>query len=250
MPTQDYSQAAGNYNSKFQGQARSTSEATAVSPNEQWDRDNLLHFIEDNFKTGVKGGISVENFRAFLHILVKSVRNQVDDKSKGVLVTNSMKINTVASNRSYFGSQTNGWNYFSWSQYTSSIIDNNTMPSISGLYSSTGVVAPFDLYNFSCRMTLLNDTSTGEVKVNFYYADSDEDAAVTLQNVTYIGQITKDLTVTDTGYDAAMVSAVKVPAGKRIFMFVRNSGHGGSGNEGLRISYTMHYDTHSENWGT
>ena len=248
MPTQDYSDAANSYNLKFSGQSRSAATPASVSSNHQWDRDNLLHFIEDNFKSGIRNSVSVEDLRAFFHILVKSVRNQVDDSSYGILAASTMRISTGAANRYYYGSQTYGWAYHIWSQYTTSDLDNTTLPSISGLHSITGVVAPFDLYNFGCRLTLMNDTSTGDVDIKFYYGDSDENASANIQNMTYIGQVpTKSLAVTDTGYDAVMTSTVKVPAGKRVYMFVRNTGWT-SGTEYLRISWTMFYETHSANW--
>ena len=246
MPTQDYSDAANSYNLKFSGQSRSAATPASVSSNHQWDRDNLLHFIEDNFKSGIRNSVSVEDLRAFFHILVKSVRNQVDDRSYGILAASTMRISTGAANRYYYGSQTYGWAYHIWSQYTTSDLDNTTLPSISGLHSITGVVAPFDLYNFGCRLTLMNDTSTGDVDIKFYYGDSDENASANIQNMTYIGQVpTKSLAVT--GYDAVMTSTVKVPAGKRVYMFVRNTGWT-SGTEYLRISWTMFYETHSANW--
>ena len=249
MATQDYSDAANSYNLKFSGQSRSAASSAAVSANHQWDRDNLLHFIEDNFKSGIRNSISVEDLRAFFHILVKSVRNQVDDRSYGILASSTMRVGTGAADRYYYCSQTYGWNFYSWSQYTTAALDaNTTVPNISGLHSATGIVAPFDLYNFGCRLTLLNDTSTGDVDIKFYYGDSDENASANIQNMTYIGQVpTKSLAVTDTGYDAIMTSNIKVPAGKRVFMFIKNTG-GTSGTEYLRISWTMHYETHSANW--
>tara|TARA_B110000902_G_C14283823_1_gene577923 strand:- start:811 stop:1560 length:750 start_codon:yes stop_codon:yes gene_type:complete len=247
MPTQDYTSASPNYGAKFTAQNRSSSVAATVTANEQSDRDNLLHFIEDKFKSGIKGSLTMENLRAFLHILVKSVRLQRDEGSFGVLTSQSMNISTSSASRFYFGSQTYGSSYHAWSQNTTAALSPTVFPSITGSYSNMGFDIPFNLSSFSCRGTMIHDGGTGVVDIKFYYLDGDENASSSLLNPVYIGQASVDCVVTRTGYAWSMTSVVPVPLGKKVFMFVRNTGHTAS-IEKLKVSFVMYYNTVSESF--
>lgn len=249
MPTQDYTVSASDYNLGFSSQNRSTSTSAAVTANTQWDRDNLLHFIEENFKSEVRGGVKLENLRAFLHVLVKSARIQKDDSGLGVLISNSFQISSSAANRYYFGNQTYGFAYHNWSQINTQALSATTLPSIASVFSNMGVNSPFEFKKFFCRGSVANMTSTGVVDIKFYYADDDNNAASLLANVVYVGTAQVNCAVTDTAYSWAMSSVIPIPAGKKIFMFVRNTGYASS-TEFIRVSYTMYFELLSESWTT
>lgn len=246
MATQDYTSVASSYKAKFAGQSRSQASA-AVTSNEQFDRDNLLHFIEDNFKTNVKGGLTMENLRTFLHVLVKSSRIQNDDNSLGVLHSNSFSISSTGSSYHYFGNSTYGYNHYYWSQRISTTLSSTVLPSLIGSYGNMGVDCPFDISKFSCSGSISNTTSTGIVKVRFYYSDNDNDSSSKLGNMTYIGMSEVNCAVTDTNYNWSISTTTPIPAGKKIFMFIQNEGWT-SGIEHIKATITMSHQTLSSNW--
>lgn len=237
MP-QDYTDSASSYKQKFTAQGRSNASA-AITANEQQDRDNLLYFIENNFQTNVKGGITAENLRAFLHILVKSVRTQADDKSYVVIGNRGGRVSTSDAGRYYYGSSSTGYNTFS--SYTTNLAN------LSAAYSFNSIRAPFQLFNVSCKGTIQNATSTGDVCIKMYYSDQDDGTNTYVQNLTLIGTTTVDCAITDTSYDYAINSTVNVPEGKLIWCLVENTGHG-SGTEYLYFTHCVFATRHSANW--
>lgn len=249
MPnTPDYTAQAASYALKFNSQSRSNDSA-AVTANELVDRDNLLFFIEENFKTNVKGGVKLENLRAFLHALVKSVSVLSDDKTFAILMHTSFFISTGAANRWYFGNQSSGWASTSWSQFNTQAAINSTTPApMTGFYSNMGVDVPFDIRNFRVFGSVLNTGSTGDVDIVVYYYDNDDASQSNLQNPVFLCTVpTIDIAVAGTSYSfvGSASPSVVVPQGKKIFAFIRNTGHGGAGTESLRIDLGYQYSKYS-----
>jgi len=248
--TPDYNDQASSYSLKFSAQNRSGT-ITPVTSNEIANRDNLLYFIEDKFKTNVKGGFKLENIRAFLHSLVKSVPILADDKSYGVLMNTSFYISSSANNRWYFGSQTQGWNSYSWSQYTTNTVSSVSIPSVTGLYANMGVDVPFELSNFKVFGTILNLSQTGDIDIELFYYDSDEGAASNLENGVHIctvPTITCAAASTSYAFESSASPSLKIPKGKKVFAFIQNRGHGGGGTETLRVTMGYQYSRHSPNF--
>lgn len=238
MP-QDYNDSSASYKQKFLAQGRNNDSA-ALTGNEQQDRDNLLYFIENNFQTNVKGGITAENLRAFLHVLVKSVRTQKDDKSYVIVGNRGSRIPTGDAGRYYYGSSTSG--YTIMSSYTTNLAN---IPSQNSFNSFR---APFELYGVSCRGTIHNTSATGDVTIKMYYSDQDDGTNVYLQNLTLIGTTTVDCAVIDTSYNFDISTTVKVPEGKLIWLLIENTGHSGSGTETLLFQASIYATRHSNNW--
>ena len=248
MATPNYTDQASDYKSKFSAQSRSNDSA-AVKGTEQFDRDNLLHFIEDKFKTNVKGGVKLENIRAFLHTLVKSVEVLKDDKTFGSLVSSTFRIGAGGSDRWYYGSVSYGWNYFSWSTFVTTNLGATSAPSIPGSNSHLGVHVPFEIFDTKISGTVMNTNQTGNVDLVAFYADQDNGSDTLLQNVTFIGKHTVNCAIVSTGYDFSIsaVSGSKIPAGKKIFFFVRATSWTG-GIDYLRLSWGISYSKRSTNY--
>jgi len=247
MPTKDYTTVASLYNSLFSSQSRAATDPAAVTSNTQWDRDNLLHFIEDKFKSGAKGGMKLSNLRAFLHTLVKSARIQQDDLSYGVLLANSISVTGTNADRCYFGSQTYGFDYHYWSQSISTALSSVVLPGIIGTYANTGIDVPFEFKKFYCRGSVIKTNRTGLVDLLFYYTDNDDAVSTYLPNATFISSTQIDCSVIGDSYPFVISSNNPIPAGKKIFMFVRNTGWT-SGSEYIRVSYTMYFESLSASW--
>ena len=149
MPTSDYNSAALIYKALFD--ALNRVQTTALVPeDEEYNRDEILHFIEDKFKTGIQGGITPQNLRAILHTIVKSTFIKQDDLRQSVLAHWAWYINTGNASRWYFGNFTYGWTYSTWTQYISNAtLDSSNLPTISGIFSHMGIVTPFALYNLN-----------------------------------------------------------------------------------------------------
>tara|TARA_R100001244_G_scaffold9274_2_gene11359 strand:+ start:6592 stop:7341 length:750 start_codon:yes stop_codon:yes gene_type:complete len=247
MPTQDYTTVAASYLQKVTDQARSNPPA-AIDSSEEVDRDNLLFFIEDNFKTNNPQGFTAENFRAFAHLMVKSFANMKDDVINSVINAVSGRLSTGAANRWYYQDSAYGWSDETWTTYTTSTINSTTAPSVGGLYGVTGgFLNPFDVYNFSVRGVFQNDSSTGDIDVIFYYSNIDDPSSTSLQNMTFIGEATIDCAVEDTGYEFHLQTEVPVPGGKHVFMFIKNTGWG-SGTEYIKYNVSFYGKTRSARW--
>ena len=241
MATSDYNITALKYKQKFDDLNRPTAVAL-VPEDEEFNRDELLHFIEDNFKSGVKGGITPENLRAVLHTIVKSSLVKKDDERQGVLMNKSFLVSASAADRWYYGNFSYGWDYFNWTTYVANTqLDTYAnLPSIFGSYSHLGVDVPFPLYNFTIKGTVANTNGTGVVDMVFYYTDTD-DTSLYLQNVTHIATIQVDCTATQTGvpFSHTVNPLVVIPQGKKIFAFIRNTGY--DANERLRMTLLYQY---------
>lgn len=248
MPTPNYTDTASDYKALFNAEGRSNASA-AVTSNEQFDRDNLLHFIEKYFKTNVSGGFKLVNLRAFLHVLVKSVSMIADNKTSAILASTSIRVSSTATDRWYLGSITYGWNYFSWSQYIVGTLNENTTPNIFGSYSTMGIDVPFEIFSPRLTGTILKNSGTGDVDFIMYYTDQDDSGNTYLQNPVFIGKDTVNCAVTSTGYDINLTSAqdFKVPQGKKIFILVRNTSYS-SGSDTLKISWSLSYNKRSTNY--
>ena len=248
MATPNYTDQASDYKSKFTGQGRSN-DSVDVSANEQFDRDNLLHFIEENFKTNVKGGVKLENLRAFLHTLVKSVEVVSDDKTFGSLAAGSFRISATANNRWYYGSSTYGWAYFAWSTFVTTALSSTVRPSIIGQYAHLGIHVPFEIFDVKISGTVVNSSATGDVDIIAFYTDQDNGTDVNLPNATFIAEQTVDCAIVNTGYDFSLSLAAgsKIPQGKKIFLFVKASSWT-AGTDYVRVSWNISYSKRSTNY--
>ena len=156
--TDNHNVSAQGYKETFDAQARSE-DKVIVDSNEQFDRDNLLHFIEDKFKSNVKGGVSLYNIRAIFHSLIKSVPNIKDNifGKKTIPICNfGGRIYSGAANRYYYGNSSFGLNYGVWSSYIT-----NLGFGIPTSQTATGYNTPIALNNVSVRGTITNTSPTG-----------------------------------------------------------------------------------------
>ncbi len=244
MPIDDYTQVASTYANKFNGQARTLTSA-AVNSLEQIDRDNLLHFIEANFQTGVKGGVSVENLRAVLHAIIKSTSNISDDDTTRPIFARTGRIYSGASNRYYYGSSTSGYQETVWSSYTTSLSN------LSAAGSSSAFKMPYDIYQPTLSGTISKQNGTaGDVEIHLYYSDQDDGSSVYLANPTLIGSKTVTLSALNTVTDYIVTpnsAAFKVPAGKMIWVLVRNTNYS-SGTEFLSFTGSFFGKERSNTW--
>jgi hypothetical protein len=241
MPTNDYNSSAVIYKALFDALNR-TPAVALVPENEEYNRDELFHFIEDKFKTNIKGGITAENLRAILHTIVKSSIIKKDDERQGLLISKSLLISSGAADRWYMGSFSYGWDYHSWTQYiTNATLDGSNIPNISGSFAHMGVDVPFPLYNFTIKGSVSNTVGTGIVDMAFFYSDNDDSSNTFLQNVTYLTSIQVDCTVVQTAvaFSGAVGSSVVIPEGKKIWAFIRNTGY--DANEKLRMNLQYQY---------
>ncbi|BAQ92964.1 hypothetical protein [uncultured Mediterranean phage uvMED] len=241
MATSDYNITALKYKQKFDDLNRPNAVAL-VPEDEEFNRDELLHFIEAHFKSGVRGGFTAENVRAILHTIVKSSLIKKDDERQGVLMNKSFQVSASAADRWYYGNFSYGWDYFTWTTYiTDSTLDTySNLPSIFGSYSHLGVDVPFHLYNFTIKGTVANSAGTGIVDMVFYYTDTD-DTSLYLQNVTHIATVQVDCTAVQTSvsFSHTVNPLVVIPQGKKIFAFIRNTGY--DNNERLRVTMLYQY---------
>tara|TARA_R110002072_G_scaffold276495_1_gene438165 strand:+ start:772 stop:1506 length:735 start_codon:yes stop_codon:yes gene_type:complete len=241
MPTDDYANSAASYKLLFSSQSRSNDSA-AVTANEQFDRDNLLYFIEDKFKTNKTGGVSLTNLRAFFHILIKSVSMVSDDNNLAVIGQRSGSISTTDATRFYLGNSTYGFNGTEWSSYSSS------HTTLRGQDSSVAIKAPFMISFPTIKGVIQNATSTGNVTIKAYYTDQDDGTSAYIQNPVLIGSTVVNCAVTATNYDFTLsVADMQIPANKLIWILVQNTGYTSS-TEHLRIGATIYGNMHSANW--
>jgi len=244
MPTDDYTESASLYAAKFNGQGRSLTSA-AVNSLEQIDRDNLLHFIEENFKTGVKGGVSVENLRAVLHAIIKSTSNITDDDTTRPIFTRTGRIYSGAANRYYYGSSTSGYQETTWSSYTTSLSN------LSAAGSSAAFKMPYSIYKPTLSGTISKQNGVaGDVEIHLYYADPDDGTNIYLANPTLIGSTTVTLSSLNTVTNYFITSnsaAFKIPAGKMVWVLVRNTNYA-SGTEFLSFTGSFFGKERSNTW--
>jgi len=161
------------------------------------------------------------------------------DKSYVIIGNRGGRVSTSDAGRYYYGSSSTGYNTFS--SYTTNLAN------LSAAYSFNSIRAPFQLFNVSCKGTIQNGTSTGDVCIKMYYSDQDDGTNTYVQNLTLIGTTTVDCAITDTSYDYAINSTVNVPEGKLIWCLVENTGHG-SGTEYLYFTHCVFATRHSANW--
>jgi len=241
MPTNDYNSSASIYKALFDALNR-TPAVALVPENEEYNRDELFHFIEEKFKTNIKGGITAENLRAVLHTIVKSSIIKKDDERQGLLMAKSFQVSSGAADRWYLGNFTYGWDYHIWSQYvTNTNLDSSNIPSISGSFAHLAIDVPFPLYNFTVKGSVSNTVGTGIVDMAFFYSDNDDSSNVFLQNVTFITSLQVDCNVTQTAiaFSQSVGDSFVIPEGKKIFAFIRNTGY--DNNEKLRINLQYQY---------
>lgn len=244
MPT-DYTSTAAGYKALLSAQGRNNASA-AVNNNEQFDRDNLLHFLEENFQSNGQG-VSIERFRALLHVLIKSVRVQKDDYSRQILVNRACRIATSSTTRNYCPSAYYGFMYSYWSTFFTGTFSSTTLPSIGAQNGNAFPTTPFDCWDLKSEGFVQNSTTTGDVHIHMCYADPDDASNTNMQNVVFIGQTTVNCAVTDTDYPYAIQHTGKIPQGKKIIMLVRNAGWT-SGTETLYFSNTITFSTHNSNY--
>lgn len=240
MPnTPDYTSQAASYALKLLGQSRSNDSAD-LTGNQQFDRDNLLHFIEENFKTNVKGGVKLENIRAFLHTLVKSCFIVADDSPTQVIAQRSGRIVASSTIRFYYGSTTYGYMYHAWSSFTTNV------NIIDAAYSHNAIRLPYDVYDLTVKGFVKNSSSTGNVSVHAYYGDQDNGSDLYVQNMTLIGSQVINIAATNTNYNFTISLAGKVPVDKMVWIMLKNDS--GSGSEIINIQATLYGTKRSANW--
>ena len=127
MPTNNYNSSATLYKALFDALGR-TPTVALVPENEEVNRDELLHFIEEKFKTGIKGGVTIDNLRAILHTIVKSALIKKDDIRQNLLMNKSIYVSSSATDRWYYGSYSYGWDFYSWSQYITCLLYTSPSP--------------------------------------------------------------------------------------------------------------------------
>jgi len=241
MPTDDYSNSASSYKLLFSSQSRSNDSA-AVTANEQFDRDNLLHFVEEKFKTNKKGGVSLLNLRALFHTLIKSVSMVSDDNNLALIGQRSGQISSTSASRFYFGNSSYGFNNTSWSSYSSS----HTL--LRSSESNAAMKVPFQITYPTIKGSIQNSSSTGNVTIKAYYTDQDNGSSSYVQNPVLIGSRVVNCAITDTNYDFTLpVADIKIPANKLIWILVQNTGYSSS-VEYLRIALSIYGNTHPSNW--
>lgn len=241
MPTDDYSNSASSYKLLFSSQSRSNDSA-AVTANEQFDRDNLLHFVEEKFKTNKKGGVSLLNLRALFHTLIKSVSMVSDDNNLALIGQRSGQISSTSASRFYFGNSSFGFNNTSWSSYSSS----HTL--LRSSESNAAMKVPFQITYPTIKGSIQNSSSTGNVTIKAYYTDQDNGSSSYVQNPVLIGSRVVNCAITDTNYDFTLpVADIKIPANKLIWILVQNTGYSSS-VEYLRIALSIYGNTHPSNW--
>lgn len=241
MPTDDYSNSAQSYKVLFSEQARSNDSA-AIRANEQFDRDNLLHFVEDKFKTNKKGGVSLVNLRALFHTLIKSVSMVSDDNNFAVIGQRSGQISSTDASRFYHGNATYGFNGTDWSSYASG------HTTLRANESTTAIKVPFEITFPTIKGYIQNSTSTGNVTIKAYYTDQDDGSNAYVQNPVLIGSKVVNCAITATNYDFTLPLAdIKIPADKLIWILVQNTGHTSS-TEYLKIGLTIYGNLHPANW--
>ena len=245
MPTDNYEDSANSYWLKFQAQSRSNDSA-ALTANEQQDRDNLLHFIEDNFKTGVKGGVKVEDLRAFLHLLVKSAHIQADDQNSRVLFSRGGRLSTTSATRHYYGSSTYGWTYTSWSSYAT------TVTNLYGSSANNAFVMPYSVKKIQAKGTIKKTAGSGDVTIRVYQSDGDDGSNTYVQNQELIMEKTIDVAVANDVYEFTIDPAPAdrdntILTGRYIWVVVTNDGWT-SGTEYLAMSIEISGQELSTNW--
>jgi hypothetical protein len=245
MPTPDYTSQAAGYKALLNGQNRNNASAD-VSANEQFDRDNLLHFLEENFKTN-GNGVSIENFRALMHTLIKSVRVQKDDYSKQILVNRAFRILSSSAGRSYFPSPYYGFMYGYWSTFFTGTFSSTTLPSVGASNGNSFPLTPMDCWDLKSSGFVQNSTSTGDIHIWMAYADPDDATNTNMQNLVFIGETTVNCAITDTDYPYSIQHVGKIPQGKKIIMLVRNAGWTSS-TETLYISNSLVFSSHNSNY--
>ena len=245
MPTPDYTSAAAGYKALLTAQGRNNSSAD-VNNNEQFDRDNLLHFVEENFQSNGEG-VSIERFRALLHTLIKSVRVQRDDYSRQILANRAFRVASSATNRNYIPSPYYGFMHSYWSTFFVGTFSSTTLPNVGASNGNSFPLTPMDCWDLKSSGFVQNSTSTGEIHIWMAYADPDDATNTNMQNLVFIGETTVDCAITDTDYPYAIQHTGKIPVGKKIIMFVRNSGHT-SGTETLYVSNTLMFSSHNSNY--
>lgn len=243
MPTDNYTNSASSYKALFSNQARVNSPAT-ITGTEQFDRDNLLHFVEDNFKTNKKGGVILKNLRAFFHVLIKSVSVVSDDNNLVVIAQRSGQITTTNSGRHYFGNASGGYNSTVWSSYTA------TLPDFRSSESNSAIRTPFVLAHPTVIGTVLRTgTDTGDVTASVYYTDQDDTTNAFVQNGVLIGTAVIPCAISATSYNFSITANMKVPADKMVFISFENTGYT-SGTELLNVTACLYGNEHSLNWST
>lgn len=227
--TDDYNVSAQGYEDVFDTQNR-TEDKVIVDTGEQFDRDNLLHFIEDKFKTNVKGGVTLFNLRAIFHTLIKSVPNIKDNifGKKTIPVVNfGGRVYSGAANRYYYGNSTFGLNHTTWSSYVSNLAFGVPAASTAAGYNTS-----IDLKNVSIRGTIANTSHTGNVDIYVYTSDQD-DGGMFIDNFDLFASATVNCAVQNDSYTFEINTTTTIPAGKIVYLLIKNTGYTGSGTKYL-----------------
>lgn len=227
--TQDYNVAASNYQESVASQNRSV-DKVVVESSEQFDRDNLLHFVEDKFKTNVKGGVTLFNLRAIFHAIIKSTANIVDNvvgKKTVPIVNFGGRVYSTSATRYYYGNSTFGLNHTTWSSYVSNLAFGVPAASTAAGYNTS-----IDLQNVSIKGTVANTSHTGDVDVYIYTSDQD-DGGTFIDNFALVASTTVNCAVQNDSYTFEINTTTTIPAGKIVYLLIKNTGYTGSGTKYL-----------------
>ena len=234
--TDDYKLSAPLYQETIDNQGR-TETPIVVDSSQQFDRDNLLHFIEDKFKSNVRGGISPYNLRTLLHSIVKSFVNLADDNLRSsTLFGASARISMYASTRYYYGHSSYGYNANSWTSYTSSL----------SAFSKTNTFASyktaFAVRDVSVKGSIKMSSMTGNIEVTLAYCDPDDGlSSPTYVDMNVVATQNVTSTVLHDVYDISINTTSTIPPNKHIFVFFRFTNHPNSSTKYVSMQYSVNH---------
>lgn len=234
--TDDYKLSAPLYQETIDNQGRAET-PIVVDSSQQFDRDNLLHFIEDKFKSNVRGGISPYNLRTLLHSIVKSFVNFADDNLRSsTMFSVSARISAYAANRYYYGSSAYGYSGNSWSSYTT------TLSAFSKASTFASYKTSFAVKDVSVKGTLKMISSTGNVEVTLAYCDADDFlASPNYVAMNVVATQTVNASVLSDVYDISIKTNSTVPPNKHIFVLFRYTDHPNSSTRYISIQYSVNH---------
>lgn len=239
--TDNYKQSAPLYQEAFDNQNRAET-PSVIDSGQQFDRDNLLHFIEDKFKSNVRGGISIFNLRALFHTMVKSFSNIKDDNRRNIpFFFVSGRFGAYYSTRYYLGSSTYGLTTSTWSTYSS----NPTTSGVSKSYLNSSLITSFPLEGVSVKGQLKMTTSSGTgdvIEVSLGYCEPDDGLSSPSSHVvTMVGSSDTMLSVLNDVYTFSFDCTETIPPNKCVLLFFRNTTHPGNSTIYTSFSASVNY---------
>ena len=235
--TDDYKLSAPLYQETLDNQGRTEAPLT-VESSQQFDRDNLLHFIEDKFKSNVRGGVSIYNLRTLLHSIVKSFVNVKDDDARRTTLVHQQARLYFYGNQYYYGTSTAGWGSGYWNNYSS------TLGGFAKINLNSSYRTEFAVKNISLIGSIKSTSSSayGDVEVTLAYSEVDDllsSPSTTPMNV--VGTHTVAISSLNDNYPINIVTTQTIPPNKLIFVFFRYVDHPGSGTKYMTFSFSINH---------